>query len=326
MNVKYSVVPEYWVPYVETVLRTSSFDSKFISPLRDALDKNDATAISKLKNLCIDNGNMCRLNGEEKQQEFWFNLASKKNDELTKAIFELVDNERPRYLMGFRNIARATDSRTFIASVIPFVGVGHSMPVFQTNKTPKYDACLIANFCSLILDYVVRLKLGGTNMTYGYIKQFPILTPDNFIETAQNFIVPRVMALTYAANDMTEWAKALWNDSSLKMRLKMLQLNNKENEGITDEKFVDREFNSAFLPPYIYDDAKRAVLRAELDAYFARLYGLTRTELQYILDPHSIMGEDYPSETFRVLQEGEIARYGEYRTQRLVFEAWDRME
>ena len=99
-----------------------------------------------------------------------------------------------------------------------------------------------------------------------------------------------------------------------------------KNEGITDEKFVDREFNSAFLPPYIFDDAKRAVLRAELDAYFARLYGLTRTELQYILDPHSVMGEDYPSETFRVLQEGEIAKYGEYRTQGLVLEAWDRMD
>lgn len=51
-----------------------------------------------------------------------------------------------------------------------------------------------------------------------------------------------------------------------------------------------------------------------------------RTELQYILEPQSVMGEDYPSETFRVLKEGEIAKYGEYRTQRLVLEAWDRME
>lgn len=53
---------------------------------------------------------------------------------------------------------------------------------------------------------------------------------------------------------------------------------------------------------------------------------ITRTELQSILDPHSVMGEDYPSETFRVLKDNEIAKYGEYRTQRLVLEAWDRME
>jgi len=38
------------------------------------------------------------------------------------------------------------------------------------------------------------------------------------------------------------------------------------------------------------------------------------------------MDQDYPSETFRVLKESEIAKYGEYRTQRLVLEAWDKME
>jgi hypothetical protein len=35
-------------------------------------------------------------------------------------------------------------------------------------------------------------------------------------------------------------------------------------------------------------------------------------------------GPDFPSETFRVLKEKEIARYGEYRTKRLALEAWQR--
>jgi hypothetical protein len=39
-----------------------------------------------------------------------------------------------------------------------------------------------------------------------------------------------------------------------------------------------------------------------------------------------VKGPDYPSETFRVLKEKEIRQYGEYRTRRLVLEAWDRME
>lgn len=34
----------------------------------------------------------------------------------------------------------------------------------------------------------------------------------------------------------------------------------------------------------------RAQLRAELDAYCTRLYGLTRDELRYILDPKDIRG------------------------------------
>jgi len=35
------------------------------------------------------------------------------------------------------------------------------------------------------------------------------------------------------------------------------------------------------------------------------------------------MGIAYPSETFRVLREGEMRAYKEYRTRRLVLEAWD---
>ncbi len=66
----------------------------------------------------------------------------------------------------------------------------------------------------------------------------------------------------------------------------------------------------------------------ELDAYYARLYGLTRDELRYTLrvDPKEVHGEDFPGETFRVLKEKEVRLYGEYRTSRLVLEAWDKTE
>jgi hypothetical protein len=80
------------------------------------------------------------------------------------------------------------------------------------------------------------------------------------------------------------------------------------------------------LPPYRWDEGRRALARAELDARIARLYGLTRDELRYILDPHDVHGPDFPGETFRVLKEKEIRQFGEYRTRRLVLEAWDREE
>jgi hypothetical protein len=78
--------------------------------------------------------------------------------------------------------------------------------------------------------------------------------------------------------------------------------------------------------PFRCDADRRAILRAELDAYYAQLYGLTRDELRYILDPSDIYGEGYPSETFRVLKERETKEFGEYRTRRLVLESWDRLE
>jgi hypothetical protein len=76
--------------------------------------------------------------------------------------------------------------------------------------------------------------------------------------------------------------------------------------------------------PFRWDPDRRARLRAELDAYYAYLYGLSKKELRYILDPKDVMGEDYPSETIRVLRDNEIRKHGEYRTQRLVLEAYDR--
>lgn len=39
-----------------------------------------------------------------------------------------------------------------------------------------------------------------------------------------------------------------------------------------------------------------------------------------------IRGEDYPSETFRVLKSNEMRKFDEYRTARLTLAAWDRME
>ena len=59
---------------------------------------------------------------------------------------------------------------------------------------------------------------------------------------------------------------------------------------------------------------------------FAKKYGLTEEELQYVLNPAKAKGPGYPSETFRVLKEREIRQYDEYRTERLLLEAWKQIE
>jgi hypothetical protein len=195
----------------------------------------------------------------------------------------------PSWLMGWRDITNATNERTVISSVIPLVGVGHTMPLLFSTADPVRCSALLANFSSLVLDYLARVKVGGTHLTYGYIKQFPVLPPDRYTEADLAYIVPRVLELTYTAHDLAAWAQDLGHSG----------------------------------PPFPFHPERRAQLRAELDAYYARLYGLTRDELRYILDPADVMGDDYPSETFRVLKNGELRDFGEYRTQRLVLAAWD---
>jgi len=77
------------------------------------------------------------------------------------------------------------------------------------------------------------------------------------------------------------------------------------------------------LKPFCWDEDRRTQIRSELNAYYAHLYGLTRDELRYILDPKEVHGEDFPKETFRMLKEKEVRLYGEYRTRRLMLEVWD---
>ncbi len=43
-----------------------------------------------------------------------------------------------------------------------------------------------------------------------------------------------------------------------------------------------------------------------------------------ILDRADVHGPDFPSETFRVLMDKELAKFGDYRTRRPVLEARDR--
>jgi hypothetical protein len=76
----------------------------------------------------------------------------------------------------------------------------------------------------------------------------------------------------------------------------------------------------------VEDPDTRAQLMAEIDALVARdIFGLTRDELRYVLDPDNLLGEGSGIETFKALRNREKRAYGEYRTQRLVLEAWERL-
>jgi hypothetical protein len=214
------------------------------------------------------------------------------------------------WLLGFRDITNATNERTVIASVMPRVGVGNKAPlIFMDNKNSATQvAALVSNLSALCFDFAARQKIGGTTLNYFLFKQLPVLAPDFYSETDLNFIVPRVLELTYTAHDLQPWAQDL---------------------GYDDPPFTFGGYGHPALSPHKaipgQNPDRRAQIRAELDAWYAKAYGLTRDELRYILDPTDVMGNDYPSETFRVLKNNELKEFGEYRTRRLVLEAFDQM-
>ena len=78
--------------------------------------------------------------------------------------------------------------------------------------------------------------------------------------------------------------------------------------------------------PPTEDADVRLRLRCEIEAIVAHdVYGLTKSDMLYILDPANLLGPGCEAETFRVLRERELRQEGEYLTQRLVNESWDHL-
>jgi hypothetical protein len=314
-NPDYRNHPRYWVSEWDVTLRTARVPKEVLS----ALKKSDPEGLGEALRYwaaanAIVNGKKAsatRLLGRTPEgpmadtltafAEEW-PLTTEELQAATTALDQqhplqpiarqLLEARRPRYLLGWRDITNATNERTVIAGVIPFAAVGDTFLLMFPNVDDKRKiACLLADQSSLVHDFVARQKIGGTHLKYHVKKQIVNLAPEQYDEQGLAFIVPRVLELTYTAHDLKPFADDLGYDG----------------------------------PPFPFDPERRHQLKSELDAYYALLYGLTRDELRYILDPADVMGPDYPSETFRVLKNREINEFGEYRTQRLVLEAWDRL-
>jgi hypothetical protein len=204
----------------------------------------------------------------------------------------LIERKQPSCLVGWRDICRSNDERTLIASFMPKKAVGNTIRLAHfSDVSPAQKCVVVSQFCSLIMDFICRQKIGGTHLDYNVLRQLPILNVSSFGVNEFNYVMPRTLELTYTSYSMRPWAQDL-----------------------------------AYMgAPFVWDEIRRATLRAELDAFFARKYGLSRDELRYVLDPADIKGADYPSETFRGLKAKEIKLYGEYRTQRLVLAAFDKL-
>jgi very-short-patch-repair endonuclease len=271
------------------------------------------------------------------------------------------------WLLGFRNVTNATNERSAVFGLLPKAGVGNSLPVLlPSNISAPFVAGLVANFSTLPFDWVVRQKLAGVNMNFFYVEQFPVLPPDAYTPEDLRFIVPRVLELVYTSWDMKPFADDVWNEADDGLRAAVYAAWEANRIAAGGHEWRLPSWISAYpeieanpqkgipFPPFRWDEDRRAVLRAELDAYYARLYGLTRKQLRYILDPADLTEREladildpqeevrdpldpagyaarvaastFPGETFRVLKEKELRQFGEYRTRRLVLEAWEQLE
>jgi hypothetical protein len=200
----------------------------------------------------------------------------------------LIERRTPRWLLGWRDIARTTDQRTAIFSCLPLVGVGNNAPLMVLPVDNAQEAhCLTSYLSSFPFDYVTRANLGGTHLNFFALKQLPVLSPETFGQQSpwdktpplSEWLRPRALELTYTAWDMAAFAEDLGYSG----------------------------------PPFRWDSERRFLMRCELDAAFFHLYGIGRDDVEYIM------------ETFPTVKQRDERRHGEYRTKKMILEVYDAM-
>jgi hypothetical protein len=188
------------------------------------------------------------------------------------------------WLLGWRDICRSSDERTVISAAIPKVAVGDKYLLAFTSKGAYL---LQANLSSFVFDYSARQKFAGTSLKYFLIKQLPALPPAAYQQPAPWFngvilaswIRERVLEMSFTTWDMESFARDLMDGGS----------------------------------PFRWDEERRFMIRAELDAAFFHMYGIVRDDVDYIM------------ETFPVIKRRDEQRYGTFRTKELILEIYDAM-
>jgi len=85
---------------------------------------------------------------------------------------------RSRYLM--RNIARTTDTRTMIGSPAAGFPAGHSLAALSTSTEFTSSIWSLGSaLSSFIFDWGFRQRLGGTNLSWSFLEEMPILKKES---------------------------------------------------------------------------------------------------------------------------------------------------
>ena len=196
--------------------------------------------------------------------------------------------------IAFRDIARATDARTVIAAILPNGAAGNTAPLLQGNLSAADQAFLLANLNSIVFDYVARQKAQSTHLNWYLLEQLPVVLPAAYersfgSKTAAEIVREAVLKLSYTAHDLAPFARDL---------------------GHVDDAGQVR-------PPFPWDEERRLMLRAKLDALYFLLTGVVdpadpapgREDVAYIFS------------TFPIVEREQTARWGTHRSRDLTL-AW----
>jgi hypothetical protein len=228
----------------------------------------------------------------------------------------------------YRALAASTNERTLIGTVIPAGNpVGHSMNACPID--PDSNMIIAALLTSLTLDWLIRCKV-TTNLTMFYLYQLPVPMKENYSKGKifQSLIARTARLISTSAIYRELWSSVFYEEYCNSNFWCPTIGTKSDSYGPQHEQSIRHrlaeeavKLTPEWTPacgvhdrtPDRRDTGDRAQLRAEIDAYVAHLYGLTRDEFAYILD------------TFPVLKRKEQQAFGEFMSKRKCLEEYDRI-
>lgn len=216
---------------------------------------------------------------------------------------EDVDKQIPantKWIIVFRDVARATDERTGIFTILPKAAIANNAPcILFNNKNSVHLICLLSNVNAMPVDFITRQKVGGIHLNFFIVEQFPIIPIELYDFNSIDKIVPSAIELIYTAWDLKPFAEDILKEIGPE----------KWNEWFPENPLVD-----GVPQPFRWDEERRLQLRCELDAVYAHLYGISKDDLDYILG------------TFPIAKRKDEAKYGTYRTRDLILEYYEKYQ
>lgn len=228
------------------------------------------------------------------------------SEEEVRRQLELMNWEH-KWLMGWRDICRSTDERTVISDVIPLSAVGDKFLLYFTEKQPFTFLAYLNSFCC---DYFCRQKFGGTSLKFYVFRQLAVPSP-SILDFPSHREITRylrelILELTYTTEDLRPFARDMGYDGE----------------------------------PFAWDEERRALLRAQIDAVCFHLYlpvnkdgtwkrceRETDREYKNLVSafPTPRATVDYIMDTFPITRSHDIREYGSYRTKELILEHYDKL-
>lgn len=241
-----------------------------------------------------------------------------------------------QYRLVFRDVASNTNERTSIATIVPppnaFVETARIIyvrsPGTRTNTAPDYSdlELLLAVLNSVTCDFVMR-QMVTAHVSQHIISRVPTIRKIHPTWIRDSLITRVSRMLSTDAHFRSIW-KETWNDQFADAAFWYPAESAIDCYGPAHEQEIRKRLKdeAASLSPEWgphcgvhdrlpdrRDTGDRAQLRAEIDAYVAHLYSLSRDDFAYILD------------TFPVLKNKEMKAFGEFMSKRKCLEEYDRI-